>query len=412
MTGADSRRGAAAPSTLRAGLDELLAEGAPHSFREVYLGGGLGGRDRMTAPRVRLVLRDGTVWTWFDGQQLRTESLRRGDALVLHNLATVRQEQGLPDFIEVTYFEGVVSLDRVRPSGTGTRKDHAPVVLDPRFESRDHFKDSFESFFHYGGHHHRAEVRRCYLRLALIQLLDLFAADESASAADRPTAGIGLPAKAAIFNYVFQHCRRPLPRRELAEVLGVSEDYVNTLCRRTFGRTFTQLLLFARLLTARDHIEESRHSIADVGHVCGFRNTAHFIKRYRELFERTPLQMRKEYLALRRDPEASVARYHRALGFRELEPTPGALQEQVSIRDRRPAAVLFGNGEHESALRVYSLEPDHREALFCEIPARGHNYCFAFAEKVWVARNELGEELGRYRLPPGDSLLVPAPGER
>lgn len=76
----------------------------------------------------------------------------------------------------------------------------------------------------------------------------------------------------------------------LARRHGVSERYVHTLLEHT-GKTFSEHLLDVRLERARSMLRNPQFanmSIAQIGDHCGFSDTSHFIRRFRQRFNATP----------------------------------------------------------------------------------------------------------------------------
>jgi transcriptional regulator GlxA family with amidase domain len=92
---------------------------------------------------------------------------------------------------------------------------------------------------------------------------------------------------------------QPLGLAELAARAGSSPRQLQRLFVTTLGQTPHQVYLSVRLRVARQLLQQSTLSIADIALRCGFVDASHFAKRYRIYFQQTPH-------TTRRHPEADT----------------------------------------------------------------------------------------------------------
>ncbi len=99
----------------------------------------------------------------------------------------------------------------------------------------------------------------------------------------------------AIMRYIDEHYAQPeLSPAQVAARFGITPRYVHRLFQRT-GTTFTEQLFQRRLRRAHLLLNDPLHrhrSITDIAYDCGFRNLAHFGRRYREMYGQSPREHR------------------------------------------------------------------------------------------------------------------------
>lgn len=78
----------------------------------------------------------------------------------------------------------------------------------------------------------------------------------------------------------------------LAATLGCSSDYLSRRFRREKGQTLTGWIARERVSMARDLLADPRHSVAEIGWMCGFSAPSYFIRVFRQHTGVTPRQWR------------------------------------------------------------------------------------------------------------------------
>jgi len=103
--------------------------------------------------------------------------------------------------------------------------------------------------------------------------------------------GTGLPARAR--EYIKLHFEEELSSARLAEALQCGPDYLNRLCRRSWGRTVTEEINHVRLARACRLLLEGKLCIKEVAYESGFNDPAYFRRRFRRAFGQTPGEYRQ-----------------------------------------------------------------------------------------------------------------------
>lgn len=80
---------------------------------------------------------------------------------------------------------------------------------------------------------------------------------------------------------------------QLAAALGCSADYLSRRFQRENGQTLTRWIARERVAMARDLLADPRHSVAEVGWMCGFSAASYFIRVFRQQTGLTPRAWRE-----------------------------------------------------------------------------------------------------------------------
>lgn len=102
--------------------------------------------------------------------------------------------------------------------------------------------------------------------------------------------GTGLPARAR--EYIKLHFEEELSTRLLAEALQCGPDYLNRLCRNSWGHTVTGEINRVRLDRACRLLLEGKLCVKEVAYDSGFNDPAYFRRRFRRAFGQTPGEYR------------------------------------------------------------------------------------------------------------------------
>lgn len=126
-------------------------------------------------------------------------------------------------------------------------------------------------------HHLGLAAINCFLRAAVHQT-------------DRV---LGHPALDRMLTYIRQNYARPVTLADMAEIAGLSREYLIRLCRQKSGTTPLQLLWRYRLERALDLLQNSGLAFADIAERCGFTSYQHFTRRIHRETGKTPSQIRR-----------------------------------------------------------------------------------------------------------------------
>jgi AraC family transcriptional regulator, L-arginine-responsive activator len=88
----------------------------------------------------------------------------------------------------------------------------------------------------------------------------------------------------------------PLTTDEIAELVGISRRQLERLFRQYLGSMPSKYYLGLRLMTARTQLRRTSKSIVQVSLACGFSSAAHFSNAYRERFQVTPREERRNWI--------------------------------------------------------------------------------------------------------------------
>jgi AraC-like DNA-binding protein len=83
---------------------------------------------------------------------------------------------------------------------------------------------------------------------------------------------------------------------QLAEKLGVSPQYLNTLFRKSWGMSPYQYLVQFRVQKSKELLLANRgRTVKEIAHAVGFQDDSHFVHTFRKLAGVTPIQFRLQY---------------------------------------------------------------------------------------------------------------------
>jgi len=84
----------------------------------------------------------------------------------------------------------------------------------------------------------------------------------------------------------------------LAENLGVSYHHLCRKFKKERGATIGSYIAQLRIERAKELLERSSYSVAEVGKRCGYQSTVQFHRMFERLVEDTPMQYRKKAFSL------------------------------------------------------------------------------------------------------------------
>jgi AraC-like DNA-binding protein len=93
--------------------------------------------------------------------------------------------------------------------------------------------------------------------------------------------------------YLHQNYDRPLSRGEIAQAIGVSEDYLSRIFRQELGLSPWDYLHRYRIKQAKELLTRTNASVIDVALQVGFNDRSYFSRVFRELAGVSPGEYRK-----------------------------------------------------------------------------------------------------------------------
>jgi len=94
--------------------------------------------------------------------------------------------------------------------------------------------------------------------------------------------------------YLHQNYTRPLARWEIAEGIGVSEDYLSRVFNRELGISPWDYLNRYRISQAKELLRQTHHSISHIGRRVGFSDPAYFSRVFRRITGTSPRAYRQQ----------------------------------------------------------------------------------------------------------------------
>ncbi len=215
-------------------------------------------------------------------------------------------QQGLPGYAIQTAVNGV--------EGIAAMRSHPPdlVILDLMMPEMDGFEtlEQMRAEDHTrqipvvilsGRQLSLADVKRLEQFTAVtLRSKDVFTQDEIAASVNQSLFGsndlpphISALAKQAVA-YLHQNYDRPLTRQELADELGMSEDYFSRAFNKELGISPWNYLNRYRVAQAKQRLLTSSHSVKVISRRVGFTDPAYFSRVFRRIVGMSPSAFRKE----------------------------------------------------------------------------------------------------------------------
>lgn len=94
--------------------------------------------------------------------------------------------------------------------------------------------------------------------------------------------------------YLHQNYARPLTRREIADELGMSEDYLSRAFSQELGLSPWEYLNRYRIAQAKEMLRQSADSVTEIGRRVGFHDPAYFSRVFRRLVGVSPNAYRQD----------------------------------------------------------------------------------------------------------------------
>ncbi|MBX3241575.1 MAG: helix-turn-helix domain-containing protein [Chitinophagaceae bacterium] len=108
----------------------------------------------------------------------------------------------------------------------------------------------------------------------------------------------------AVYDYTFQNYHRPVYLEELAALTHLTRQSFCRFFKNTNRKTYFQFLMEVRIGQACRLLADDTLTIQDISNSCGYNNMAHFIRQFRKVTGKNPLQFKKKMLATQRDAMA------------------------------------------------------------------------------------------------------------
>ena len=101
------------------------------------------------------------------------------------------------------------------------------------------------------------------------------------------------PRLISLFQYIKDNIKGELTNKKLADIAGVSEDYVGQYFKALTGINPQDYIEYKRMENAVELLRTTKMSIRDVGKSCGYKDTAYFCRRFKMMYGIPAGKMRK-----------------------------------------------------------------------------------------------------------------------
>ena len=92
--------------------------------------------------------------------------------------------------------------------------------------------------------------------------------------------------------YISEHISEDLTRKQLAQNVHFSEDYVSRLFKAETGKSISTYVMEQRMELAKQYVAETNMSISDIAMRVGYSNFSYFSKSFKDYTGRTPNEYR------------------------------------------------------------------------------------------------------------------------
>ncbi|MBJ6110234.1 helix-turn-helix domain-containing protein [Hymenobacter sp. BT523] len=167
---------------------------------------------------------------------------------------------------------------------------HPPVLYLPAAETK--IQPLFQRLLdeYTAPHANQADVFRSYLHL----VLELATRHYPASPAAEAEASLALQQIRQFGALLNEHYRTRRSVRDYAELLHLTANHLNALCRRVLNKTASALIHERVITEARRLLSHSALSVAQVGYELGFEDSSYFVRYFRKYAGTTPEAFRQQ----------------------------------------------------------------------------------------------------------------------
>ncbi|GAB1476772.1 hypothetical protein MASR2M70_16080 [Bacillota bacterium] len=133
------------------------------------------------------------------------------------------------------------------------------------------------------------------LIFTLVNQFQGFFIEDNKFKADRGNPGdIDLSRLYTIIKHIYQNYDQRITLEDLADIVYLNPYYISHLIKNTSGLSFQNFLNYVRLEYAEKRLVENRLTLTQISESCGFSSLSYFNKCFRDWYEITPAQYRKQ----------------------------------------------------------------------------------------------------------------------
>lgn len=105
----------------------------------------------------------------------------------------------------------------------------------------------------------------------------------------------------AVYDFTFANYNRHVYIEELAAITHLTKQSFCRFFKTTNRKTYFQFLMEVRIGQACRFLSDDKKLIADISNRCGYNNMAHFIRQFKKVTGKNPLQYKKHMQATQRE---------------------------------------------------------------------------------------------------------------
>lgn len=100
-------------------------------------------------------------------------------------------------------------------------------------------------------------------------------------------------------DYIYEHLHEPIRIVDLADEVGLTQNYLSTLFKKETGRTVSEYVSAKRMEAAENMLRFSNYSSTEIGTILTFSSQSHFIQAFKKHTGYTPKQYRDKFFRQR-----------------------------------------------------------------------------------------------------------------
>ena len=104
---------------------------------------------------------------------------------------------------------------------------------------------------------------------------------------------------ALCLDYIYEHLHEPIRIVDMADEVGLTQNYLSTLFKKETGRTVSEYVLAKRMEAAENMLRFSDYSSTEIGTILAFSSQSHFIQAFKKHTGYTPKQYRDKFFRQR-----------------------------------------------------------------------------------------------------------------
>lgn len=252
---------------------------------------------------------------WVEGERHR---LVRGEALLLppgtdHQMVLSEDGAMICCGFWLDYFLGMKGMSNYRPLYRTTMDFSFMLMFGkqsnymlPKFTFSNHgeqrVSDLMDSMLH--EYTQQSPFYEDYLSIMILELLLVLAREYSMAPSHKARSGAYGRYRCMVMDaidHIDAHYADPITLEDVCKISMVSKTYFCYLFKLITEQTFTEYLMNKRIQKAMELIEQTDHSITDIGLMVGFGDSAHFSRTFKKLIGVAP----RTYRTLKTQPEST-----------------------------------------------------------------------------------------------------------